>query len=573
MVSARTVRRWGVTSDVFDLADLYVDDFARTDPISATYAGLSGHDGRLTDLSPNGWALRAERDRRALRALDELGPESVADPVARRAAAVMRERLSVAVDEFDSGAWRRDLNTIASSFQAVLEVMDLSDPADDLGREALVARLEAVPATLSGYRQSLTAGMDAHDTVAIRQVARAVEQSRARAQHFVSVADHVVHAVGADTPLAERARRAGARAAQAYYDLGTWLADDYAPHATVHDAVGLERYRLAQRSFLGADPDPHESYAWGWQRVHELRDAMRRIATDLVPGGDLHEALHHVEHDSDFAVYGIDAFRDWAQSHVEHMIDVLGREQFHLTPALRRCEVRVAPAGGSTAAHYTGPSEDASRPGIYWQPDLQRDRYPLWNQVTTANHEAVPGHHLQIAQVVLGGAPLSRFQRMLAWTSGHGEGWALYAERLCHELGLLDRPEAVLGYLAAAQLRAVRVVIDIGVHCGLALPADAPVHPGADWTWEVAFDLARTCTGESVEELTSEIDRYFGWPGQAPSYALGEREWLAARDDARERCVANHRPFHMASFHATALDLGSMGLSTLRSEIAAAFTP
>lgn len=562
-----------MTSDVFALADEYVDEFARTDPTSATFAGLAGHDDRLTDLSPQGWAQRAERDRRVLRTLNELEQQRTPDAVDRRAAAVMRERLGVALDEFDSGAWRRDLNTIASSLQAVLEVMDLTDPTDAASREALVARLEAVPATLTGYRQSLAAGVDARDTVALRQVQRAIEQSRARAAHFITVADAVAQTHHADALLAERARRAGIGAAQAYHDLGTWLADVYAPHARAHDAVGLERYRLAQRSFLGADPDPHDAYAWGWQRVHELRDAMRRIATDLVPGGDLGAALHHVEHDSDFAVFGIQAFQDWAQQHVDHMINELGREQFHLSPALRRCEVRIAPAGGSTAAHYTGPSEDASRPGIYWQPDLQRHRYPLWNQLTTANHEAVPGHHLQIAQVVLGGAPLSRFQRMLAWTSGHGEGWALYAERLCHELGFLERPEAVLGYLAAAQLRAVRVVIDIGVHCGLTLPSDAPVHGGADWTWEVAFDLARLCTGESVEELTSEIDRYFGWPGQAPSYALGEREWLAARNDARERCVAQNRQFDMAAFHATALDLGSMGLTTLRSEIAAAFTP
>lgn len=562
-----------MTSDVFALADEYVDEFARTDPTSATFAGLAGHDDRLTDLSPQGWAQRAERDRRVLRTLNELEQQRTPDAVDRRAAAVMRERLGVALDEFDSGAWRRDLNTIASSLQAVLEVMDLTDPTDAARCEALVARLEAVPATLTGYRQSLAAGVDARDTVALRQVQRAIEQSRARAAHFITVADAVAQTHHADALLAERSRRAGIGAAQAYHDLGTWLADGYAPHARAHDAVGLERYRLAQRSFLGADPDPHDAYAWGWQRVHELRDAMRRIATDLVPGGDLGAALHHVEHDSDFAVFGIQAFQDWAQQHVDHMINELGREQFHLSPALRRCEVRIAPAGGSTAAHYTGPSEDASRPGIYWQPDLQRDRYPLWNQVTTANHEAVPGHHLQIAQVVLGGAPLSRFQRMLAWTSGHGEGWALYAERLCHELGFLERPEAVLGYLAAAQLRAVRVVIDIGVHCGLTLPSDAPVHGGADWTWEVAFDLARLCTGESVEELTSEIDRYFGWPGQAPSYALGEREWLAARNDARERCVAQNRQFDMAAFHATALDLGSMGLTTLRSEIAAAFTP
>lgn len=558
-----------MASLAFRLADQYVEDFAESDPVSATYAGVAGGEHRLTDLSPDGWAQRAERDRRALRALDELDAIETADPVDRRAVAVMRERLAVAVDEYEAGAWYRDLNTIASSLQNVLEVLDLADVDTTAGREALVQRLEAVPTALAGYRQSLQVGLDRGDTVALRQVRRGVEQTRARAAHFVEVSQQISE----NDPLVQRARRAGSEAAAAYEELGRWLAEVYAPSARVADGVGADRYRLAQRSFLGADPDPADAYAWGWQRVHELRTAMAEVAGQIVPDGDLATALSFVEHDSDFAVYGVEAFRDWAQQHVDHMIDVLGRDQFVLSPALRRCEVRVSPPGGATAAHYTGPNEDGSRPGIYWQPDLQRERYPLWNQVTTANHEAVPGHHLQIAQVVLGGAPMSRFQRLLAWTSGHGEGWALYAERLCHELGLLHRPEAVLGYLAAAQLRAVRVVIDIGVHCGFALPADAPVHGGEAWTWQVAFDLARLCTGESPAEVTSEIDRYFGWPGQAPSYALGEREWLAARDDARRRSVDAGRPFDLAAFHATALDLGSMGLDTLRDEIALALNP
>jgi uncharacterized protein (DUF885 family) len=552
-----------MASEAFEIADRYVQQFIEFDPTSATFAGLGGGDHRLTDVSPEGWAERVDYDRQVLRTLDQLTGEGGLDTVDRRAVAVMRERLEVAVADFEAGTWFRDLNTIASSLQAVVEVMDLAEVDSAPGRQALVERLEAVPAMLAGYRRSLQVGLDRDDTVALRQVRRAVEQTRARSDHFVTVAQRL----DGDDTLGQRARRAGVAAATAYGELGRWLADAYAPRARAGDGVGLHRYRVAQRSFLGADPDPAEAYAWGWHRVHELRSAMEEVAQQITPGEGVAAALHHVEHDSDFAAYGVEAFRDWAQQHVDHMMDVLGRAHFDLSPAIRRCEVRVSPPGGSTAAHYTGPSEDGRRPGIYWQPDLQRDRYPLWNQVTTANHEAVPGHHLQIAQVVLGGAPMSRFQRMLAWTSGHGEGWALYAERLCHELGLLDRPEAVLGYLAAAQLRAVRVVIDIGVHCGFPLPVDAPIHGGEPWSWEVAFQLARLCTGESPEEMTSEIDRYFGWPGQAPSYALGEREWLATRDEARRRATAAGDTFDLAVFHATALNLGSMGLSTLRREV------
>lgn len=548
-------------SPVFELADRYVEAYGALDPIGASYAGLDGHDHELTDLSPEGHERRAELDRSTLRELARLDTTQEAD---RLGAAVMAERLGVALEQHDAGEWYGDLNTIASSLQSLVEIMDLSDPSTPPGRDDLAARLGALPAAIDGYRRSLEIGLQRRDTVARRQVLAAVAQTRARSEHLVEVARQVVAAGGNESVLDR-----GRRAAQAYRDLGTWLEQHYLPAARLDDAVGIERYRRAQRVFLGADPDPHDSYAWGWDQVRQIASEMERVAQRILPGASLAQVLDHVETTSDFAAHGLDEFVGWAQDHVESMIATLAGSQFDIAESMRRIEVRPSPAGGATAPHYTGPSEDGSRPGIYWQPDLGKERYPLWNQVTTANHEAVPGHHLQIAQVVLGGAPMTRFQRLLCWISGHGEGWALYAERLCHELGLLERPEAELGMWAAAQLRAVRVVIDIGVHCGLSLPHDAPLHGGEPWSWQVAFDLARLLTGESEAEIASEIDRYFGWPGQAPSYKLGEREWLAARDEAR---VAAGADFDLARFHAVALDLGSVGLDVLRSEVVAAFT-
>ena len=547
-------------SPLFSAADRYVDAVAEHDPLTATFEGISGHDDRLPMLDPEWFEARAGLDRALLAELAAIRDSGPADDLAR---SVIVERLGVGLDQFEAGDWQRELNTIASPLQALLEVIDLVDLSTERGRTDLAARLEALPASLAGYRASLQAGIDAGETVAIRQVERGVEQTRQRAGHFIDV----VAAAGVDGALGLRLEHAATAAAAAYLEFGEWLATGYGPHARSADGIGLERYRLAQRVFLGADPDPAESYRWGWGEVHRLHAEMEQVAEQILPGASLPEVLEHLESSSDFAVYGVDAFRDWAQGHVDMMIDVFGASHFDLLPAMRVCEVRVSPAGGSTAAHYTGPSEDGARPGVYWQPDLQTERYPLWNQVTTANHEAVPGHHLQIAQVVLGGAPLSRFQKMMAWTSGHGEGWALYAERLCAELGLLDRPEAVLGYLAAAQLRAVRVVIDIGVHCGFALPADAPLHAGEAWSWQAAFDLARAMTGESEQTIASEIDRYFGWPGQAPSYKLGEREWLAARDEARAAAGAG---FDLKRFHTVALDLGPLGLDELRTRVVAA---
>lgn len=547
---------------MFALSDRYVEAVADLDPLEATFAGIGGRDDRLPTLDPDWHEARAELDRRTRRELAALADESEADRLARL---VLDERLATELEVHESGHWRRDLNVIASPLQGLLEVVDLADTSTATGRRALAERTEALPDALRGYRESLRAGLDAGDTVAMRQVERGIDQTRARAAHL----QHAVAPLVDDPEVGERLRAAADRAAAAYLGLGDWLRDEYAPRARADDAVGVERYRLYQRRFLGADPDPAEAYAWGWSEVHRLRAEMARVGRLVLPDHELPDVLHHLQEESDFAVHGVEAFRDWAQRHVDHMVEVVGRDHVDIAEPIRRCDVRVSPPGGSTAAHYTGPSEDGSRPGVYWQPDLQRDRYPLWGQVTTANHEAVPGHHLQIAQVVLGGAPMSRYQRMLCWISGHGEGWALYAERLCHEAGLLDRPEAVMGYLASSMLRAVRVVIDIGVHCGYPLPDDAPVHAGEPWTWDAAFDLARALTGDSAQEIASEIDRYFGWPGQAPSYKLGEREWLAARDDARSATGAE---FDARRFHTEALNLGSLGLDLMRTEVVRAVT-
>jgi len=197
------------------------------------------------------------------------------------------------------------------------------------------------------------------------------------------------------------------------------------------------------------------------------------------------------------------------------------------------------------------------------------DRYPLWGEVTTAYHEGVPGHHLQCAQVVLQRSQLSRVQR-LGFISGHGEGWALYAERLMDELGYLDRPEYRMGMLAAQAMRAVRVIIDIGMHVELEIPAAQPgpealFHPGERWTAELGRQFLYGRARQPESFMASEIIRYLGWPGQAVSYKVGERVWLAARADAQARHGA---AFDLKAFHAYALDLGPLGLDLLTQQLA-----
>jgi uncharacterized protein (DUF885 family) len=227
----------------------------------------------------------------------------------------------------------------------------------------------------------------------------------------------------------------------------------------------------------------------------------------------------------------------------------------------------IPPPGGALAAYYTGPSEDLKRPGRTWWPTGGNTRFPRWGDVTTVYHEGVPGHHLQVATVRLQRDNLSRHQRLMTFISGHGEGWALYAERLMAELGYLENPDYYLGMLSGQALRAVRVIIDIGLHLELPIPAGETFHPGEVWNHDLAVEFATAKTGRPRQFMESEVVRYLGWPGQAIAYKVGERRWLAIRDSAKRR---QGSAFDLKTFHTDALNLGPMGLDQLEQELAGA---
>jgi uncharacterized protein (DUF885 family) len=198
---------------------------------------------------------------------------------------------------------------------------------------------------------------------------------------------------------------------------------------------------------------------------------------------------------------------------------------------------------------------------MWWSVPPDTHEFATWRERTTIYHEGVPGHHLQIAHAAHRRASLNRWRRLGSWVSGHGEGWALYAERLMAELGFLADPADHLGMLDAQSLRAARVVLDIGVHCDLPAPAELG---GGRWTYQLAWDFLSRHTNFDDGYRRFELHRYLGWPGQAPSYKIGERLWLRLREQAQDRAGS---AFDLKEFHRRALDVGSVGLDLLRAAV------
>jgi uncharacterized protein (DUF885 family) len=559
-------------SEIYDLSDQFVDRFAALDPVSATLEGLTGHDHEMTDFSPDGYEERNEHNRATLRALASATPEDERD---RIAADVLREDLETSIELYDTGEHLRTLNVIASPVQAVRMCFDMMPTETEADWDVIAARLALVPEGLATFQAGLTEGVRQGLVAARRQAVECMRQAETWAgvngearPFFLTLVDRfdeggVDNRVLRDT-LVDRAERATA----AYASLARFLADEYAPHAAERDAVGPDRYGRLARVYNGMELDLAEAYAWGWDELHRIERAMGEVAERILPGEPLDAVIEHLETDPTRAIEGVDEFRRWLQDLLDTTIADLDGVHFDIPEPVKRVEAMIAPPGGAAAMYYSGPSEDFSRPGRTWYPTLGRTRFPLWGEVSICYHEGVPGHHLQIAQVRYLAGELSRFQSTLAGWSGHAEGWALYAERLMGELGYLDEPAYELGMLRAQALRAMRVVVDIGLHLELPIPDDERYHPGETWTPERALPFAIERSGQMPEDfMRSEVDRYLGWPGQAISYKIGERVWLSARDEAK-RSAGD--AFDLKAFHAHALNLGPMGLGQLRRELARA---
>lgn len=544
----------------FDLADRLVDELLALLPPLATSLGIPGHDHRWGDTGPEGSDALADLARRYRSALaDHLDDE---DPDQRHAARVVSAFFSERLAGYERGDHLRDLGHTASGFQGFREIFDIMDKGSLEGWQAICARLETLDEALTGYRRRLEVGLARRDTVAVRQVRSVLDQARElagdrSAYHLLS---GQAEASGFHT-IRDRLDAAVGRARAAMADFARFLERSYLPHAQPEDGVGPERYAPQAERFLGLAIDPLEVYEWGWEELARLRSEALRVGNQIVPGVSVREVADLLEGDPERAAPSLDAFLAFVAERQERALADLDGSHFDVPPEGRIVTVNAAPPGGALGAYYLAPSEDFTRPGGIWYSVGDHTTFPRYQEVSTAYHEGFPGHHLQIVTAMANRDRLCRAHRALIWYPGYGEGWALYAERLMEELGYLEQPDYVFGMLASHLFRAARVVVDIGCHLGLEIPAGAPIAAGERWTFETAVAYMEQIGLQPTAYARSDVTRYLGWPGQAISYKVGEREILALRDEDRRRRGA---AFDLKDFHHRVLDNGELRLDMLR---------
>ena len=539
-------------SPIFELSDSYITQAALLSPIAATFLGIPGREGELDDFSLPGLEKSADLVRRTLAQLSRLIPQ---DEIDRIAQTVMQERLESELALHESQEAQILWGVISSPISAIRQVFELMPHESESEINNITARFQAVAASHRSWLGTIEELATEGKITSRRQTLAVAEQLDAFAEGAYSGLALQIDPAGKYPEL----HAAGLAADNSAGETSAWLKNKYLPLSNPIDAVGGDRYALWARHFTGADLDLRATYEWGIADLAEINARMWRVAEKIKPGAQsLREVADFLDQDPQYRIKGVAQLLERLQDFTAAATSKMDGPLFEIDERIKRCDVRVAPAGSASAPYYQAPSEDLSRAGTTWIPTLGKEEFTWWHLASTWYHEAIPGHHLQCATVIIEKDRLSRFQRTEAWTSGYGEGWALYAERLMDELGAFEDPGEEMGYLSGQALRAARIVVDIGMHLGY------KNEKGELWDAKLAQALLMNNALLDHDHAKSEIDRYLGWPGQAISYKVGERVWLKVRESAKERLGDK---FSLKKFHSFALKIGPMGLDRFEVEI------
>jgi len=559
-----------VTSDV-DIAgktlfQLFTDEQVfswNEDPLTASYEGQRRYEDRLASCLPADFERRADAYAKFLTRLHAIDH-----------AQLSRED-QVSYDLFDFiltyrvkfaayKEWRAPLYSDSGFHTEVMQMHEAADTQSVPGCARYVARLNDVKRyfaeNIANMRQGLKEGYTLPADI-LPGVASVIE-----AEQFTNPEDSPLYgpfkAFRQSIPATEQARlqqagKAAIRSAviPAYRDLQTFFREEYAPKARKTIAAsalpnGKAHYADLVRYYATFDITPDEVHDIGVKEVARIHGDMEETMKGAKFTGSFADFLAFLRRDPQFyAKTPMALLKD--ASYIAKEIDGKLPQYFSKLPRMTyRVEaVPATLAPNYTAGRYNPGPNDGRTPGSYWVNTYALDRRPLYSLPALTLHEAVPGHHFQIA-LARELADLPAFRRN-TYLSAFGEGWALYCEKLGVEMGMYKTPYEDFGRLSYEMWRACRLVVDTGMHW-------------KGWSREQAFDYLRRNTTLSEHEVRTETDRYIAWPGQALSYKLGEIKLCALRQNA-ERALGPK--FDLRTFHDAVLAEGTMTLPMLERRI------
>ena len=539
------------------LADDFWNECLEHHPTFATAIGERRFDDRLEDESPealDAWRGRLDAFDRQLAALEEGG-----DSVTR---AALEDALIVERFVMDADLAAFNVDPMNGPQVDLLNIPSFQPIRSAAEADALLARWHAMPPYLDTAIENLRRGAAERRVGVATLCAKVTEQL-----------DELLARPDADWPLMEPAEQApeirnqllaviGEEIRPAFERYRSVVVDEITPHARPDGRAGLshlpggpDAYRMLARAYTSLEVNPEEVHGIGLEEIRRIDGEFVELGARLLGTKDLDDTLEALRKDKDLYFTTRDEIEEVARASLARANEAIGQWFGRLPKA--PCEVVVMPAHEekhSTIAYYRDPAADGSRPGQFYINTYAPETRPRYEAEPLAFHEAVPGHHLQLA-IMQELTDLPAFRRFNGSTA-YIEGWGLYTERLSEEMGLLSSETDRFGVLSFDAWRAARLVVDTGIHA-------------LGWTRQRAIDFMTAHTALGLNNVTNEVDRYIAYPGQALAYKLGQLELLRLRAEARER---QGDRFDIRRFHDVVLGEGALPLPVLRQVVERALT-
>lgn len=563
-VSSKDAR--AAASEAVRLSALFDADWERQlreSPLTASYVGDARYNDRLPDLAPDAIGRRQRETRESLATLEAIERASLS-PEDQLNFDIYRTLLR---DDIEGQKFRTELmpvdhqggvHTFAVSAMQILRFNSAKDFRDWTLRLRTYGTF--VDQNIALMREGMRTGWMPPRAILVRVPAQIEAQSAA------TVEDSSFYAPFRDMParISEPERDALQRDAKAVIAevvqpalqrFGKFFNEEYLPKARDSIAAGAlpdgrAFYDHLARSYTTTDLGADEIHAIGLKEVERIRAAMEKIRVEVGFEGTLAEFFEHLRTDSKFFHKSpealLTAYRALTRRIDPELVRVFGklpRTPYGVVP------IPASSAPDTTTAYYNGPAADGSRAGNYFVNLYKPETRPIWEMVPLSLHEAMPGHHLQIALALeQSGQPM--FRRMSQFTA-YVEGWGLYAERLGYDMDLYADPYDRMGQLAYEMWRAVRLVVDTGMHA-------------KGWSRQRAIDYFKENAPKTEQDIVNEIDRYIATPGQALAYKIGQLRISALRERAAARLGDD---FDLRAFHDEVLESGAVPLSVLETRM------